>query len=112
MAGYNNVLLQIRRVPGVTTNDTLTVVLDGASQLEYRRGAELPPDQLAYLNKLDRDMDGGIQLGGRRIDNPNALRLCRHSQQVPPFRSGMATARSHGRGCRPSGELVSISCST
>lgn len=73
MAGYNNVLLQIRRVPGVTTNDTLTVVLDGASQLEYRRGAELPPDQLAYLNKLDRDMDGGIQLGGRRIDNPNAL---------------------------------------
>lgn len=57
----------------MTTNDTLTIVLDGASQLEYRRGTELPAVQLAYLDKLDRDMDSGIQLGGRRIEEPNAL---------------------------------------
>lgn len=56
-----------------TVTDNLVVVLDGVSQLEYRRGAALSAQQLRYLDKLDQDMDSGIMLGGRRIEAPNAL---------------------------------------
>lgn len=53
--------------------DPLVVVLDGASQLEYQRGKDLDPAQRDYLDRLDRRMDAGIDIDGRRIEQPNAL---------------------------------------
>jgi hypothetical protein len=53
--------------------ETLVVVLDGVSQLEYMRTTPLAPAQQAYLDRLDQGMDAGIELGGRRIDQPDAL---------------------------------------
>ena len=53
--------------------DSLVVVLDGVSQLEYRHSTPLAESQREYLDKLDRRMDAGIELGGRRIESPDAL---------------------------------------
>lgn len=53
--------------------DSLVVVLDGVSQLEYRHATPLAESQHEYLERLDRRMDGGIDLGGRRIESPDAL---------------------------------------
>jgi hypothetical protein len=54
-------------------SDTLVVVLDGVSQLEYLRTTPLQDAQRQYLERLDARMDGGIELGGGRIGSPNAL---------------------------------------
>ncbi len=53
--------------------DSLVVVLDGVSQLEYRHDTALAEQQSAYLDRLDQRMDGGIELGGRRIETPDVL---------------------------------------
>jgi len=58
--------------------DSLVVVLDGVSQLEYRHGTVLAEQQAAYLDRLDRRMDGGIELGGQRIDSPDALQRAQY----------------------------------
>ena len=52
---------------------TLVVVLDGVSQLEYARATPLAPAQRDYLDRLDQNMDAGIELGAQHIDQPNAL---------------------------------------
>ena len=54
-------------------SEPLVVVLDGVSQVEYQRGVPLEPAQRDYLDRLDQRMDAGIELGGRRIDQPDAL---------------------------------------
>ena len=54
-------------------SDTLTIVYNGESQLEYRRNLALPAQQRAYLDKLDRDMDGGITLANERIESPDKV---------------------------------------
>ncbi len=54
-------------------SETLVVVVDGVSQLEYARATPLAPAQRDYLDRLDRSMDAGIELGGQRIDAPNPL---------------------------------------
>lgn len=54
-------------------SDTLVVVLDGVSQLEYLRATPLQDAQRQYLERLDARMDGGVELGGRRVEEPNAL---------------------------------------
>lgn len=54
-------------------SDTLVVVLDGVSQLEYLRATPLQEAQRQYLDRLDARMDGGIELGGRRVEQPNPL---------------------------------------
>jgi hypothetical protein len=48
------------------------VVLDGVPRLECQQAKPLPVTQLQYLDRLDRDMGAGIDLGGRRIESPNA----------------------------------------
>ena len=53
--------------------DPLVVFLDGVSQLEYQRGKPLEPSQSEYLDRLDQRMDTGIDIGGRRIEQPNPL---------------------------------------
>ena len=54
-------------------SEPLVVVLDGVSQVEYQRGVPLEPAQRDYLDRLDQRMDAGIELGGRRIEQPDAL---------------------------------------
>lgn len=54
-------------------SDTLVVVLDGVSQLEYARSTPLSEPQREYLERLDARMDGGIELGGRQVAVPNPL---------------------------------------
>lgn len=58
--------------------DSLVVVLDGVSQLEYRHGTVLAEQQIAYLDQLDQRMDGGIELGGRRIESPDILQRAQY----------------------------------
>ncbi|MFA7386242.1 MAG: hypothetical protein WCZ87_01125 [Thiohalobacteraceae bacterium] len=54
-------------------NDNLVVVLDGVSQLEYRRSAPLDEAQSRYLGRMDARMDQGIVLSGMQITAPDAL---------------------------------------
>lgn len=58
--------------------DSLVVVLDGVSQLEYRHGTALSEQQIAYLDQLDQRMDGGIELGGLRIERPDILQRAQY----------------------------------
>ena len=58
--------------------ETLVVVLDGVSQLEYGRATPLAPAQRDYLDRLDQSMDAGIELGGLRIDQPNPLQRAQY----------------------------------
>lgn len=53
--------------------ESLVVVLDGVSQLEYRHATSLEPAQREYLDRLDQRMDAGIDIDGRRIEQPNPL---------------------------------------
>lgn len=53
--------------------EPLAVVLDGVSQLEYARTTPLGPTQGEYLDRLDRHMDAGIEIGGQHIEQPNLL---------------------------------------
>ncbi len=55
----------------------LTVVLNGASQLEYDRSKDLSQDLLQYLTRMDKQMDQGIQLDGQYIAMPDGLQRAR-----------------------------------
>lgn len=55
----------------------LTVVLNGASQLEYDRNKVLPDDLKAYLQRMDAQMDQGIQLDGQYLAMPDGLQRAR-----------------------------------
>lgn len=49
----------------------LIVVLNGQPVIEYDRSIRLPGHQRAFLDKMDTDMDKGIQMNGRASDNPD-----------------------------------------
>jgi len=51
----------------------LVVVIDGEPHLEYDRGKPLPEHQLAYLDRMDERMDGGIAVDGRTVEHPDTL---------------------------------------
>ena len=51
----------------------MTVVVNGEPQLEYDRSKPLASQQLAYLDRMDRQMDGGIVLGGQPVAEPDQL---------------------------------------
>ncbi len=51
--------------------DILGVLVDGQPQLEFDRGRSVPEEQLAYLEQMDRKMDGGVVLEGERIAQPD-----------------------------------------
>lgn len=53
--------------------DRFVVVLNGESQLEYDRQRRLSPQQMQYLDKMDKHMGGGISLGADIIESPNQL---------------------------------------
>ncbi len=55
------------------SSSPLIVLVGGDSLLEYDRGKSLSDGQLAYLDRMDRQMDSGIRLGGDWIERPQAL---------------------------------------
>jgi hypothetical protein len=52
-------------------NNILAVLLNGVAQLEYNRDQQLPPHQALYLEKMDTQMDEGIQVDSTIISNPD-----------------------------------------
>jgi len=52
-------------------NDKLTIVLNGQAVIEYDRGKPLPEQQQAYLDKMDAEMDKGLQIGADDISHPD-----------------------------------------
>ena len=53
-------------------SDKLVVLLNGQSVVEYDRAKRLPGHQRQYLDKMDSDMDSGIELNGESIAEPDA----------------------------------------
>ncbi len=51
----------------------LVIVVDGEAHLEYDRGKALPEHQLAYLDRMDERMDGGISVDGETVEQPDTL---------------------------------------
>ena len=49
----------------------LSIIFNGTAELEYDRDKSLQDHQLLYLDKMDKQMDGGITIGDSRIDNPD-----------------------------------------
>lgn len=50
---------------------TLVAVVNGESQIEYDRSTPLPENQLAYLEKMDQQMELGIPSGQGNIFAPD-----------------------------------------
>ena len=51
----------------------MQVIVNGESQIEYDRNKPLPEKQLEYLDKMDQEMDSGLELAGEQIDTPDLL---------------------------------------
>lgn len=49
----------------------LTVVVNGQPVLQFDRRKSLAARQRLFLDHMDRDMDGGISMGGAHIDGPD-----------------------------------------
>lgn len=47
------------------------VLLNGIAQIEYDRNKPLPAYQAAYLEKMDKKMDGGILIDNTTIEHPD-----------------------------------------
>jgi hypothetical protein len=54
-------------------SDKLVIMFNGQATVEYDRSKRLPGHQRQYLDKMDSDMDAGIDLAGDRIDSPDAI---------------------------------------
>ena len=52
-------------------SNVMAVLLNGTAQIEYNREIALPERQRDYLDRMDLDMDAGIQLGNRYFDMPD-----------------------------------------
>lgn len=51
----------------------LVIVVNGEVHIEYRRGEALPQAQRACLDRMDEQMESGVQLGGVAVARPDAL---------------------------------------
>lgn len=54
-------------------SNLMAVLLNGIAQIEYDRRKPLPDHQAAYLEKMDRRMDEGIEADGSVIEEPDRL---------------------------------------
>ncbi len=52
-------------------NHIMAVLLNGVAQIELDRTKPVPDYQGAYLDKMDRRMDEGLDLGGALVRNPD-----------------------------------------
>lgn len=55
----------------------LTVVINGQAVIEYDRRKPLAARQQLFLDRMDRDMDSGITLGGQQEASPDLLARAR-----------------------------------
>ena len=55
----------------------LAVVVNDQLTLQYNRDSALPEQQKGYLSKLDLKFDGGIELQGEKLDNPDIQQRAR-----------------------------------
>jgi len=51
----------------------LTILIDNQSELEFDRSRVLPDQQLVYLDRMDAQMDAGLQLGNDQVEQPDTL---------------------------------------
>lgn len=49
----------------------MAVLFNNIAQLEYDRNKPLPPQQELYLDKMDEQMEKGIQVGNTTVTNPD-----------------------------------------
>ncbi|VAW93345.1 hypothetical protein MNBD_GAMMA21-964 [hydrothermal vent metagenome] len=49
----------------------LVIVVNGQSMIEYDRNTRLPGHQRQFLDKMDSDMDIGVTINGKHIDQPD-----------------------------------------
>jgi hypothetical protein len=52
-------------------NNLMAVLWNGIAQIEYDRQKPLPDYQGAYLDKMDRKMEAGIDMDGRVVEQPD-----------------------------------------
>jgi hypothetical protein len=52
-------------------SNKLTVVLNGQAVIEYDRNIRLPGHQREFLDKMDMDMDKGIEMNGQSAAKPD-----------------------------------------
>ncbi len=57
--------------------ELMAVLLNGIAQIEYDRNKPLPDHQGASLDKMDRRMDQGLEVDGRRIADPDLMERAR-----------------------------------
>ncbi|HID49235.1 MAG TPA: hypothetical protein EYP40_06450 [Chromatiales bacterium] len=58
--------------------DRLVVVVDGAAQIEYDRRRSLSETQRSYLDRMDEEMDDGIELDHRFVSQPEPAQRQRY----------------------------------
>lgn len=56
----------------------LKVNIDGEVVFEFDRNTRLPGRQRDFLDKMDEDMDRGIELADRHISQPDSLQRARY----------------------------------
>ena len=53
--------------------DKLAILFNGQTVVEYDRKVRLPGHQRQYLDKMDGDMDAGIDLAGENVAEPDGI---------------------------------------
>lgn len=54
-------------------SDKLVILFNGQAVVEYDRSVRLPGHQREFLDKMDVDMDTGIELAGEAVATPDAV---------------------------------------
>ena len=54
-------------------SNVMAVLLNGTAQVEYNRNIALPSKQRDYLDRMDQDMNTGIQLGEEYLEAPDQI---------------------------------------
>ena len=54
-------------------SNVMAVLLNGTAQVEYNRDIALPSKQRDYLDRMDQDMNTGIQLGEEYLEAPDQI---------------------------------------
>lgn len=54
-------------------SEKLVVMLNGVSQIEYDRSGTLPDRQREYLDRLDQQLDRGVELNGEHVEQPDRI---------------------------------------
>ncbi len=63
--------------PELAVDPMLTVVINGEAVIEYDRRKPLASRQQSFLDRMDRDMDGGIGADGQRGASPDLMARAR-----------------------------------